>query len=320
MTRLNRFQTTLKVLSFFSFFLSSIAYSDPKVIGITQIVDHPSLNAIREGVLESLAQQGFKEGSEFTVIFENAQGNPTTAAQIAKKFASLPLDVIIPITTPSAQAIAQQVKTTPIVFAAITDPLAAKIVMSFDRPGGNVTGVADIPPLKQQLAFIKKAVPSLKTLGIIYNPGEVNMVSFVEQMKILAKQEHITLLTAAAPKSVDVQAAAQSLIERVDAIFIGNDNTIVSGLEPLVKICLNFKKPLFMSDPDSVERGAFAAHAYDQRKIGQQVGVMVAKILKGKSPGNLPVETPQNLEVFTNHTTAQAINLPPPTAHSSSEK
>src|SRR4029079_12929709 len=106
------------------------------------------------------------EGQNLTIIFESAQGNPTMAAQIAQKFASLPLDVIIPISTPSAQTIVHQIKTTPIVFAAITDPLGAKVVSSLKHPGENVTGVTDTPPLLEQLNFMATCVPQLKTLGV----------------------------------------------------------------------------------------------------------------------------------------------------------
>src|ERR1700722_19900820 len=161
------FQKHLKTLLFFISLFYSLSVQAHKTIGITQIVDHPSLNSIREGILEELSQQGFKEGKDLTVIFESAQGNPTVAAQIAQKFASLPLDVIIPISTPSAQAIVQQIKKTPIIFAAITDPLSAKVVSSLEHPGKNVTGVTDAPPLQQQLDFIETCIPHLKTLGIV---------------------------------------------------------------------------------------------------------------------------------------------------------
>lgn len=309
MTHTFLFQTTLKILRFLFLFIPTFVCAAPKIIGITQIVDHPSLNAIREGILESLEEQGFKDGHTLKVIFQNAQGSPTTAAQIAKKFASLPLDVAIPITTPSAQALAQQIKKTPLVFAAVSDPLEAKIVTSLKHPEGNITGVADQPPVRQQVGFILESLPSLKTLGVIYNPGEANMVAFLRELQKIASEKNITLLSVAAPKSADVQAAAHSLIDRVDAFFIGNDNTVVSGLEPLVKVCLNCKKPLFMSDPDSVERGALAAYAYDQHQIGRQVGKMVAKVLKGKAPSDIPVETPQKLKVYVNPKTAELFHM-----------
>lgn len=278
-------------------------------IGITQIVDHPSLNAIREGILESFVKAGYVEGKNIKVVFENAQGNPTIAAQIAQKFSSLPLDVIIPITTPSAQAIVQQVKKTPIVFAAISDPLTAKVVTSLEHPGSNITGVADIPPIEEQLNFIQTCIPHLKTLGVVYNPGESNNVAFLERLESIAKKKSIKIVTAAAPKSAEVRAAAQTIVNNVDAIFIGNDNTVVSGLEALIKACEDAHKPLFASDPESVKRGALAAYAYDQRKIGEQVGRMVIKVLQGKDPGDMPVEKPEGLELSINPRTAEKLKI-----------
>ena len=309
MTLLKNFQNHLKTFTFFISLFCSFSLEASKTIGITQIVDHPSLNAIRKGILEGLAQEGFVEGKDLTVIFENAQGNPTVAAQIAQKFSSLNLDVIVPISTPSAQTIVQQIKKTPIVFAAISDPLSAKVVSSLSHPGGNVTGVTDAPPLQGQLRYIETCIPHIKTLGVVFNPGEVNNVSFLEGLKALAKKKHIKVVTAAAHKSADVQAAAKSLIERVDAIFIGNDNTVVSGLEALIKICLEAHKPLFASDPESVDRGAFAAYAYDQRQMGHQVGKIVARVLKGENPGDIHVERGKDIKLSFNSHTAEKIKV-----------
>lgn len=304
-------KTILKLLKFIilSHLLLSSQLFALKTIGITQIVDHPSLNAIREGVEDGLSEAGFREGEEIHIVFENAQGSPTVASQIAQKFASLPLDVVVPITTPSAQAIVQQIKDVPIVFAAISDPIAAKVVASLEKPGSNVTGIADIPPLAEQLDFMQQCLPNLKVIGVVYNPGESNNVSFLEKLQELADKKHIKVSMAAAPKSSDVKSAALSLVGKVDAIFVGLDNTVVSGLEALVKACLDAKKPLFVSDPESVERGALAAYSYDQKDLGKQVGRMVAKVLNGKNPGDMPIEKPKDFKPTINFQTAEKLNM-----------
>ncbi|MBX9621861.1 MAG: ABC transporter substrate-binding protein [Alphaproteobacteria bacterium] len=309
MTILKNIQNTLKLSTFILSFLYAPGALAHKTIGITQIVDHPSLNDIRKGIIEELAQAGYREGKNLTIIFENAQGNPSTASQIAHKFQSLPLDAIVPISTPSAQAMVQQVKNTPIIFAAISDPLEAKIVSSLEHPAGNVTGVADTPPVEEQLDFIMQCLPNLKVLGFLYNPGEVNNVIFLKHLERAAKEKNIKILKASASKTADIQAAVNSIIEDIDALFIGNDNTIVSGLEAVIKASLKAKKPFFVSDPDSVNRGALAAYAYDQRKIGQQVGRMVLEILNGKNPGDLSVEKPQDLRTYINPRTASLLNI-----------
>lgn len=156
---------------------------------------------------------------------------------------------------------------------------------------------------------METCLPHLKTLGIIYNPGEANSVAMIDTLMPLAKKKNIKILTAAASKSADVQTATRSLVGSVEAIFVGNDNTVVSGLESLVKICLETKIPLFVSDPDSVERGALAAYAYDQRQMGEQVGSMVAKVLKGKNPGSMPVERATDLKFSLNPETAEKLKI-----------
>lgn len=309
-------QSTRAITLLFSLLLPVMGIADDnKTIGITQIVEHPSLNAIRKGIIAELKEEGFVEGKNLTIVYESAHGNPTVAAQIAQKFASLPLDAVIPISTPSAQTIVHHIKTTPIIFAAITDPVGAKIVSSLEHPGGNVTGVTDAPPLMEQLNFIETCIPHLKNLGVVYNPGEANSVAMIEALKPLAKEKDIQIVTAAASKSSDVKAAALSLVASVDAIFIGNDNTVISGLEPLVKICLDTKKPLFVSDPDSVNRGALAAYAYDQQQMGQQVGVMVSRILKGEAVKNMAVERATDLKFSLNPKTAETIKVTCKIAH-----
>jgi len=317
MTYLNLLNKYTKLITLFFSLLLPIqgVADDHKTIGITQIVEHPSLNAIREGIIEELKKENFIEGKNLTIIYENAQGNPTLAAQIAQKFASLPLDAVIPISTPSAQTIVHHIKKTPVIFAAITDPLGAKIVSSLEHPEGNVTGVTDAPPLEEQLNFIQTCIPQLKNLGVIYNPGEANSVAMVDALKSLAKKKDINIISATAAKTSDIKAAALSLVENVEAIFIGNDNTVISGLEPLVQVCLATKKPLFVSDPDSVNRGALAAYAYDQRQMGRQVGAMVARILKGENPRNMPVEKANGLKFTRNPKTAEIIKVTCNMAH-----
>lgn len=309
MARLTQLKQTLKLATFVASLFISSALHAQKTIAITQIVDHPSLDAIREGIIEGLAKEGFVEGKDLTVIFESAQGNPTIASQIAQKYAGMQLDAVIPISTPSAQSVVQHIKKTPVLFAAITDPVAAKVVSSLKHPGGNVTGVTDSPPLEEQLEFIEICIPNIKTLGVVYNPGESNMLSFIEGLKPILKKKNIKLLTAAASKSSDVKMAAHSLVGRVDAIFVGNDNTVISGLEPLIKACLDADKPLFVSDPESVDRGALAAYAYDQKQIGQQVGKMVAEVLNGKNPGDIPVERAEGLKYSINPHTAEKLKI-----------
>jgi putative ABC transport system substrate-binding protein len=281
-------------------------YSQYK-IGITQIVEHPSLNKIRDGIIDVLTND---KNNEIVIVYENAQGNPAIATQIGQKFAGMNLDLIIPISTPSAQAIVANNKSTPVVFAAISDPIEAKIINSIDKPGGNITGVMDIPPLDRQLKFMQALVPDLSHLGVVYNPGEANSVAMLRELTKLASKENITVLSSAAARSADISVASQALVGKVDAIFVGNDNTVVSGLEALIKVCHQNHIPLFTSDPDSVQRGAYAALAYDQGEIGLQAGHIALRILEGEKPGNIAVVAPEKTSVTFNADAAKNLQLP----------
>ena len=122
---------------------ATTAATETKRIAITAIVDHPSLNAIRQGVLDQLKAEGFEEGKNLQVDFQSAQGNPSTDNQIDKKFAGDNPDVIVAITTPSAQAVAAATKTIPVVFAGITDPIGAKLIQNWQPSGTNITGTSN---------------------------------------------------------------------------------------------------------------------------------------------------------------------------------
>src|SRR5690554_386457 len=150
--------------------LAGIAHADSVSLGITQIVEHPALDASRQGVLDELAEHGYVEGDNLTVDFQNAQGDTAIAAQIARKFAGDRPDLVLAISTPSAQAAAAAMRDTPIVFTAVTDPLMAKLVNDMDAPGGNITGVVDAPPLEAQLQLIRDMFPEAQRLGVAYNP------------------------------------------------------------------------------------------------------------------------------------------------------
>ena len=217
-------------------------------VAVTAIVEHPALDAVRQGVQDELAAQGYEAGENLDFQFESAQGNPATAAQIAQKFVGEAPDVIVPISTPSAQAVAGATKDIPIVFSAVTDPLGAKLVASLEQPGGNVTGMTDLSPIGAHLDLVKEITPEVATLGVIYNPGEANSVTLLDLLKQEAPARDIAIVEAAAPRSADVQAAAQSLVGRVDAIYVPTDNTVVTALEAIVGVGIDNQLPVYAGD------------------------------------------------------------------------
>ncbi|MDK4539876.1 ABC transporter substrate-binding protein, partial [Kingella kingae] len=230
------------------------------------IVEHPSLDAIRKGVLDQLKQEGFEEGKNLTVDFQSAQGNPSTAAQIAKKFAGDNPDVIVAIATPSAQAVVAATKTIPVVFAGITDPIGAKLVASWEPSGTNVTGTSNQHSLEPDLALMRDVVPNLKQIGYVYSPGEANSVSTLNALREEAKKYGIEVVEAPAQTTSNVLTAARSLKDKVQVLYTAHDNNVVAAYESMYKAAVEMKIPLIASDTKSVERGAAAAVGVDDYK------------------------------------------------------
>lgn len=278
----------------------SHAEQPAKKLALTQIVEHPSLDAARRGIVDELAAAGWTSGQNLQVDYQNAQGNPATAGQIARKFAGEQPDVIVAITTPSAQAVVAATRDLPVVFCAVSDPVGAKLVSNLERPGGHVTGTSDQAPIVEQLDLIRELSPKAKTLGVIYNPGEVNSVSLVDLLKKLAPEKGWRVIESAAPKSGDVLSAAWQLTGKVDAIYIPLDNTVVSALEAVIRVGREAHIPVYSADTDSVERGTVAALGFDYYDVGRQTGQLVVRVLRGENPGEMAVERIKTLKLFLN--------------------
>lgn len=291
-----------------SMLAAGVAQAETINLGITQIVEHPALDASRQGALDELAERGYVEGDNLDVDFQNAQGDTSIAAQIARKFAGDRPDLVLAISTPSAQAAASALqKDTPIVFTAVTDPLIAKLVSDMQVPGANITGVVDAPPLQAQLQLIRDMFPEAGRLGVIYNPGEANSVSQAEKLNAMAPELGFELVEVTASRTSEVMGAARSLAGRADAIYVPVDNTVVSALESVLKVGYDADIPVFTGDNSSVERGALASLGFSYYDMGRQTGAMIADILGGEKAGDLPVGTVEKLELILNRDAAEQI-------------
>ncbi|QWW67560.1 ABC transporter substrate-binding protein [Rhizobium sp. WYJ-E13] len=285
------------------------AKADDVTVAVTAIVEHPALDAARNGVRDVLAAAGYKEGENLKFVFESAQGNPATAAQIARQFAGDEPNVIVPISTPSAQAVVSATRDIPVVFTAVSDPLGAQLVKNMDKPGGNVTGLSDMSPVGEHIALIKEILPNVKTIGYLYNSGEANSVSLLAALKAEADKAGITIVESAATKSAEVQGAARALVGRADAIYIPTDNTIISALEGAVAVAEESKLPLFTADTDSVSRGSIAALGFNYYDVGKQTGEIVVRVLKGENPGDIAVKTAAGSDLVINKAAASKMGV-----------
>ena len=283
----------------------ALAKDTVKSVAVTAIVEHPALDAARDGVLDALKEAGYTEGQNLKWQYQSAQGNTGTAAQIARKFIGDRPDVLVGIATPTAQALVAGTKQIPVVFTAVTDPVQAQLTPSWDASGSNVTGVSDLLELDKQVELIKEIIPDAKKVGMVYNPGEANSVAVVEAFKKLLPNHGLQLVEAAAPRTVDVRNAALSLAGKVDVIYTNTDNNVVSAYEALAKVGNDTQTPLIASDTDSVKRGAVAALGVDYRQLGQQTGRIVVRILNGEQPGDIAPQTSDNLQLFINLSAAE---------------
>lgn len=293
---------------------SASAPADDKTysIAISQIVEHPSLDATREGFLAALKDAGLEEGKNLKVSYNNAQGDQNTNLSIGQKIAGEKYDLVLGIATPSATALAQYVKNTPILFAAVTDPIDAKLVKSLDKPGANISGISDTNPVavQQLMDFIASDFPNVKKVGLVINEGESNAVVMAKNAEEQLKKHNIELVKAPVTNTSEVKQAAESLVGRADALFITLDNTVVSSVDAIIKVANDNHLPFFSSDRDTVEKGAFATYGFKYFDHGYQAGQMAIEVLKnGANIGDLKVGMQEKLDLILNLKAAEAEGI-----------
>ncbi|EGR4360339.1 TPA: ABC transporter substrate-binding protein [Vibrio cholerae] len=283
-------------------------------VAVSQIVEHPALDATRQGLLDGLKAKGYEEGKNLEFDYKTAQGNPAIAVQIARQFVGENPDVLVGIATPTAQALVSATKNIPIVFTAVTDPVGAKLVKQLEQPGKNVTGLSDLSPVEQHVELIKEILPNVKSIGVVYNPGEANAVSLMELLKLSAAKHGIKLVEATALKSADVQSATQAIAEKSDVIYALIDNTVASAIEGMIVAANQAKTPVFGAATSYVERGAIASLGFDYYQIGVQTADYVAAVLEGKEPGSLDVQVAKGSDLVINKTAAEQLGITIPEA------
>jgi len=276
-------------------------------IGITQFAPHPSLDAATEGFKKALKDKGIKA----TFDEQNAQADMNNTQTIANNFVGDKVDLIFANATPSATAALNATKEIPIIFTSVTDPVGAGLVEAFDKPGKNITGTTDNHPdaTKKTINFITEEVKA-KKVGVIYNSGEQNSVVQIKEVKKLAEEKGAKLVEVSVSTTAEVKQAAESLVGRVDAIYIPTDNTVVTALDSVIAIANSKKIPLFVGELDSMKKGAIAASGFSYFDLGYQSGLMAAEILSGKKkPSEIPVQLPSSLKLVINKSAAEAQGL-----------
>jgi putative ABC transport system substrate-binding protein len=277
-------------------------------IGVTVIVSHPALESDQEGFEKAIAEAGL----EAEYDYQNAQGDMANATTIAQKFKNDDLDLVHAIATPTSQAAVKVIKNHPIVYSSVTDPVDAGLVKTMGPSGTNVTGISDAWPVERQIELYHQMVPSAKKWGTIYNAGDANSVKSISWTRDAMKKFGLELVEVTISNSAEVYTGAQTLVGRVDAIYITSDNTVVSALESVVKVANDKKIPLFGGDTTTVDKGMIAAYGLNYYQVGYSAGKKAVLVLKGQDPGTVPSGLTENLSLWVNLKAAKDQNVTVP--------
>lgn len=297
--------------------------SSSYTIGIGQFAEHGSLDNCREGFLAGLAEEGIEEGKNLTVLFENAQADGGTSSQIATNFIAKDVDLICGIATPMAQSAysAAMKSGTPVIFTAVTDPVAAQLANEDGSAVGEITGTSDKLPVEKQLEMIRAILPEAKAIGIMYTTSEVNSESAIQEYKAAAPDYGFTIVESGISASADIPLAADSLLEKVDCITNLTDNTVVASLPVILDKASKKNIPVFGSEIEQVRIGCLAAMGLDYIDLGKQTGRMAAKVLKGEAKASeMSFEVIEEAAFYGNSKVAQNLGITFPQSLTDSAK
>ena len=271
--------------------------------------EHPSLNTIRESMIDELAALGYADGEAITIDYQCAQNDQSNLKTICQKFANHNYDLIVAIATPSAQAAAGETSTIPIIFSACTDPVGSGLVDSLDKPGKNISGTSDAVSAEQIMELAVRITPGIKKIGALYNSSETNSVSVIDDLKAYAARSGLSVIEATVTNSSEVQQAVQSLVSKVDAIFSPIDNTVASAMPVVTEVTRKAQIPIYVGADSMVKEGGLATYGVNYVTLGRETAKMAAAVLGGKKAGELPVKTITDFEVYLNLETAEAIGV-----------
>ncbi len=278
-------------------------------IGIVQLVEHTSLDQIREAIIAQLETEGYVDGENITIDYQNAQNEQSNLKTICQGFVADKVDVIVAITTPAAQVAMGETDEIPIIFSAVTDPVASEVVADLENPGGNVTGTSDAIDVSQIIELANELTPGFKTIGTLYNSSETNSIATVEKLKEYADANGYEVVETAITSANEIQTAAQSLAKKCDIVFSPTDNTVASSIAVANEVFTKAKIPFYVGADSMVKDGAFATSGVDYEYLGQQTADMVIEVLNGADTASMPVRTMNETSIFINSETADAMGI-----------
>jgi len=281
-----------------------------KEVAIIQYVEHTSLDTIKKAFDDEMVELGYKEGENIHYTFKNAQGDMNTAPSIIQGFQSEKKDCVVAIATPVAQSAAVMSKDTPVIFAAVTDPISAGLTSSLEKPDQNITGTSDEIQVEQILEKALEVDPDLKTLGVLYNKGEVNSVTNINKAKTFCNEHNIEIVEGTVTGVNEVQSATDVLVSKCDAVFAPNDNMIASAMDIVGPTCMKAKVPFYVGADSMVQDGGFLSVGINYEELGKETARMVDQVLKGEDVKNIPVKVfKDNLSIYVNKKVLEDLQI-----------
>ena len=279
-------------------------------IGVAQLLTHPAMDASLKGFKDGLASQGFEEGKNVTYDIQNAQGEQSNCITIANTFANKKPDLILAIATPAAQAVAKVITDTPVMITAVTDPADAKLVASNEKPGGNVSGTSDKTPVKEQIEMLKEIVPDVQTVGIMYTSSETNSQLQAKWAKAACEELGLKYQEFTISNTNEIQQVAQSMVGKVQAVYIPTDNILASGMKNVAAVTNSAKLPLIVAEVGPVQNGGLCTVGINYEKLGYQTGLMAAKVLEGEAkPADMAIEYQTEYTISYNSAVAKQLGI-----------
>ena len=282
-------------------------------VGIIQLIEHPALDASYKGFIDGLAEAGYVEGKNISVDYQNAQGEQANCVTIANKLVNDNDDIILAIATPAAQAVANLTTTIPILVTAVTDPESAKLVESNKRPNTNVSGTSDLTPVAAQISLLRLVVPNAKKVGLMYCSSEQNSVFQINLAKEVCEAEGLEYVEGSVSNSNEIQQVTQSLVGKVDAIYIPTDNMLAAGMATVAMVANEAKIPTIVGEDGMVKSGGLCTYGINYYELGKQTAVQAVQILReGKSPKEMPIQYLEKCDFSKNEETEKTLGIPLP--------
>ena len=287
---------------------SKNANKDVVHIGILQYVEHPSLSAARKGFVAELKKEGYVDGKNLKLDYENAQGDQSNLQTISTNLLSNN-DLVLGIATPAAQTLSNLSTDVPVLFTAVTDPVSAKLVKTMEKPEGIATGTSDMSPISKQVELLQKVMPNVKKVGIMYTTNERNSEVQVEEAKKEFAKAGIDVLTKGISSTNDVQDTAKSLMSQTQVLFIPTDNMIVSAISLITELSKEMKVPVVGGSADIVEQGVLFTYGANYEALGRQTAKLAVRIIKGEDVSKVSAEYPKTLNVVANDDMAKTLGI-----------